>query len=676
MRRILSALLLCAAAPVLAQSPPSGSTGYVADNTVGPTAVGSLNAIVGPILATGEVGIGLVIPASSTLVGTLTPTCSGDNTTWTATKFMDAIGNLTDTLVTASGTAYQPGILVGSGCRYVRVQATGYTSGTASAILNATQVSTVPNAVAGSSTPSDAVANPTNAVPSQAHTMGWNGSTWERIWSEGGGTDAEATHTSGLLHTRSYPMLFNGTTDDRARGTIANGAAVDVTRVQGADTTTSGTISTACATGIGCAASSYVAVAALGKQGAGAQVTAISSPTGITLQCDVSMNGGTTWSEAAAGSCAFDSAKSGVKSNTINTFVVGDAYSLQGSAGERNIRVRASALTSGTVTFTVSATDTLDPSALFGSPGGATSMPPAVAVIGAQDAVTTTTVNPINSANVNTTPAAGARYLLAMPALGRSAIFASTAGNVVPLSVDTTNGGLNVRLMDSATYLSPQVAATNALATASALAVLPGIARSAISAGTAGRSTALATDVTTGFQLAHISDGATYLKQSVYANDTTAALNGAGVYPGIARATPTAVTAGRAEALQVDTATGALFVEVVPTTSAVGFSFGSGVVNTAANIKASAGSLYGAAGQNTTTTAACWLQFYNTAGSPTCGTSVVYALPLSGSAGLTFAAPSPTQLFNFATGIGVCCSTTPTGGTTCPGTCNFTVYYK
>lgn len=147
MKRILTILALLATAPALAQSPPSGTASYVPDNTVSGT-LGSLNAIAGPILTTGEYGVGVVIPAASTLIGVLTPYCSADGTTYASTSFYpDASGSTVATLTTASGTYYAYGVVLLPACRYVTVKATGYTSGTATAVLNATQAGVIGNLV-------------------------------------------------------------------------------------------------------------------------------------------------------------------------------------------------------------------------------------------------------------------------------------------------------------------------------------------------------------------------------------------------------------------------------------------------------------------------------------------------------------------------------------------------
>ena len=270
--------------------------------------------------------------------------------------------------------------------------------------------------------------------------------------------------------------------------------------------------------------------------------------------------------------------------------------------------------------------------------------------------------------------AAPAYGLSVVPAISASAVTATTAGRAVYPTVDSTNGGLNVRLMDSATYLSPQVAAGNALAASSALATMPAIGRSAVSAVTAGRSANLAVDATTGFQLVNLSDGASYLKASVLANDTTASANGLETLPAIARAAPTAVTAARGEKIQVDVPTGAVYVAEAATTSATGLSSVQIAVNTASAVKASAGNVYGFSVANASASV-CYLQFYNS-NAPTCGTSVIssFALPVTpGVLNITSNIP----LGNYSAGIGTCVSTTPTGGTTCGSVIGgLTVLYK
>ncbi|HQR17691.1 MAG TPA: hypothetical protein PK948_04955 [Gemmatimonadales bacterium] len=155
--------------------------------------------------------------------------------------------------------------------------------------------------------------------------------------------------------------------------------------------------------------------------------------------------------------------------------------------------------------------------------------------------------------------AATGNGLETMPATGRSAVAASTAGRATSLSTDTTNGSLNIRLTDSATYTGVGVQAHNGAAATSGIESLPGIARSAVSATTAGRPAAASIDTTNGSLNVRLTDSATYLSPGVVANDATAIANGLETQPAVARASPTALTAGRSEKLQVNSADGRLW---------------------------------------------------------------------------------------------------------------------
>ncbi len=92
------------------------------------------------------------------------------------------------------------------------------------------------------------------------------------------------------------------------------------------------------------------------------------------------------------------------------------------------------------------------------------------------------------------------------------------------------------------------------------------------------------------------------------------------------------------------------------------------------NIKASAGNLYGFSVFNPNTTP-CYLQFYNNAGTPTVGTSVVDSFGVQ--AGLTLSVnPGTLALENFATGIAYATATTDAGATECTTAMSVTVFYQ
>lgn len=95
---------------------------------------------------------------------------------------------------------------------------------------------------------------------------------------------------------------------------------------------------------------------------------------------------------------------------------------------------------------------------------------------------------------------------------------------------------------------------------------------------------------------------------------------------------------------------------------------------TVANVKASAGNVYGGYVYNPAA-AVTYIQFYNTAGTPTLGTSVVWSLPVA-AGGILPIPPGAIALANHATGIGIGASTTATGAGT-PGTAPIvTIFYK
>jgi len=96
----------------------------------------------------------------------------------------------------------------------------------------------------------------------------------------------------------------------------------------------------------------------------------------------------------------------------------------------------------------------------------------------------------------------------------------------------------------------------------------------------------------------------------------------------------------------------------------------------AANIKATAGNFYGGVLGNAGISN-CYLQLFNTAGTPTAGTGVVDSYMVQ--AGVTVVIPaSILALTNYATGIGAAGATTDSGATTtgCTTTFSVTLFYQ
>ena len=90
---------------------------------------------------------------------------------------------------------------------------------------------------AGTKTPADAFAIPTDGSDTLSFMMGYNGATYDRIRSIANNADAVAVTTLGILPTGSYQYGFNGTTWDRlaSGANNADGEAVRTVGVQESD---------------------------------------------------------------------------------------------------------------------------------------------------------------------------------------------------------------------------------------------------------------------------------------------------------------------------------------------------------------------------------------------------------------------------------------------------------
>lgn len=142
--------------------------------------------------------------------------------------------------------------------------------------------------------------------------------------------DATANPTAPLYGSAS--MVYNGTTWDRMRGTIANGVLVDPSRAA-PDVTASGTLT---------AAAQTVTLSLTGHSGASAQVTG----TWVgTLTFEASLDG-TTWTAINAVSASTSSPQT--------TTTVNGLYRLT-PAGTQQMRVNMTAFTSGSAVILVRA---------------------------------------------------------------------------------------------------------------------------------------------------------------------------------------------------------------------------------------------------------------------------------------------------------------------------------
>lgn len=101
----------------------------------------------------------------------------------------------------------------------------------------------------GNITPADAFANPTTAVNGNALLSGFNGTTWDRIRSEGTNADDDAVITLGALATEAYNKVFDGTTWDRVRSGINTGSVLTDSTSNATSNITTDTTTTIKATG-------------------------------------------------------------------------------------------------------------------------------------------------------------------------------------------------------------------------------------------------------------------------------------------------------------------------------------------------------------------------------------------------------------------------------------------
>lgn len=115
--------------------------------------------------------------------------------------------------------------------------------------------------------------------------------------------------------------------------------------------------------------------------GAGMIVTAVSSPTNITLTPEISYDGGTNWV------ATFFDNPNGDKESTIPnaSLAVGLARTIVTAGGVTHVRVRASSWTSGSATVQVRGTQLVDPSVLFAGANNTTTRPPTTAQVGGWD---------------------------------------------------------------------------------------------------------------------------------------------------------------------------------------------------------------------------------------------------------------------------------------------------
>lgn len=163
----------------------------------------------------------IAIQVTSSFTGSFVAEQSLNGTNWTGIPLQSASSPGTG----ASSTITNPGtntILQGPVVApMARIRISSYTSGTFTVIVAALAepITSLTLPSAGTATPGDGAANPTNAVPDQAYNMLWNGTTWDRARTAGNvtsGASAAAVATGNNPQTtlNGVVAVTNGTTVD------------------------------------------------------------------------------------------------------------------------------------------------------------------------------------------------------------------------------------------------------------------------------------------------------------------------------------------------------------------------------------------------------------------------------------------------------------------------------
>lgn len=265
----------------------------------------------------------------------------------------------------------------------------------------------------------------------------------------------------------------------------------------------------------------------------------------------------------------------------------------------------------------------------------------------------------------NNNAAPGASNMGVLPCLANNAAPSWVEGNQVLCSVDLVG---RTRVVGTT--------ANDLNNVANGLETLPGVARATPTAVTAGRSEKLEQSATNGAVFAALVGGAATTVVDAFANDATAVGNGLQVHPAVARAGPSAVTAGRSELEQMDTVSAGIYMTQTATTNAIGLTTtGAATVTSSVNFKASAGNLYGFGIVNGAG-AGCWFQCVNSAGAGTLGTAVIFQVPIPTSASI-YQPPGTVPLGSFSAGIACGVASAVNGASAC-GTAatGVAIYYK
>lgn len=199
--------------------------------------------------------------------------------------------------------------------------------------------------------------------------------------------------------------------------------------------------------------------------GAGMVITAVSTPSGITLIPEISYDGGTTWVATY-----FDN-PNGDKESTIPnaSLAAGVSRTIVTASGITHVRVRASAWTSGSATVQVRGTQLIDPSVLFAATNNTTSRPPTTAQVGGWDGTNLRTLSTNTSGHVNI--ADGSNSITVDAPIGTPVFVRHTDGTNTMPTGDVAARGIFKRITDGTNTATVKAASTAAATADTALVV-------------------------------------------------------------------------------------------------------------------------------------------------------------------------------------------------------------
>lgn len=338
----------------------------------------------GSLLTAGEQSAGFHLD-SGTLAATLTPQCSSATsgaTSFTNGQFSDRLGAKTDTLVVTNPNAQVDFTIVCPGVvRRVQVCTTAFTSGSATGLANATffQAAAAAGGGGGGVVTQGTGTNLHTVTDATSTTAATQSGTWTMQPGNTANTTPWLFKIDQTTPGTTNGVVINNTASVQGLGAVGAGSGgwqnvqgdPAMTPLQVANKVTAplfanaadnfavaATLNAACTTTTACSAASSIQWAVNGAQSGEATITAISSPVGITVACDKSYDGGTTYLLAVCDLWQKGVYKTGSLAN--GDLAASTQWAVYFTGAPSHIRIRISVYTSGS--FTVAGRSVFAPS--------------------------------------------------------------------------------------------------------------------------------------------------------------------------------------------------------------------------------------------------------------------------------------------------------------------------